>query len=110
VNRLVGYGSAAAALLIMFLPVSADLRVDLHLSCGPGWYALFAHANNSNFDCGAAAFPHLWIAGAVAGAGWAHRAAGSGRLLAVIGCVVVLVVFIAAAALAAFTWWTPKSQ
>lgn len=106
VNRLVGYGSAAAAVLIMFLPVGTvpsfggDGQGKVQVSCGPGWHALFSGVGPVDFGCGGAAQPHLWIAAAIAaaGIGWTQRAAGRGWIVGAVAWILFLTLLIDLAA------------
>ena len=90
VTRVIGFAIVAAGVAIMFLPVRADRSFygDI-VACGSGWQAMFTNVNNYNADgyaCGHAAFPHLWIGGAVAavGIGIAFWGASRGRFLGMI--------------------------
>lgn len=67
---------------------------------------MFSNWNNEEYACGEAAFPHLWIAGAVFAVGmgiafWDGRVFRIRRLLAVVGLAVVLTLLINAAGLIA---------
>jgi hypothetical protein len=96
VTRVVGFAIVAAGVSIMFLPVSANRSFyGDTVACGSGWQATFTNATNYNSDgyaCGHAAFPHLWIAGAVAavGIGVAFWGASRGRFLGMI-CLALVV-------------------
>jgi hypothetical protein len=89
VNKLVGFGSVAVAVLFMFRPVSGT-EDGFHTTFGSGWYALFSIPNNCGLASGRAAVPHLLIAGAIAalGVGIAFRGAGLRRLVTVVGAVI----------------------
>jgi hypothetical protein len=99
VRRVIGFAVVAAAVSIMFLPVSAHVnsyeefaqqiqQISYHADCGSAWHAMFSGDYNTSEDhvCGRAAFPHLWIAGGVAavGMGIAFWGASRGRLLAAV--------------------------
>ena len=69
------------------------------------WQALFSARWNVEYDCGEAAWPHLWIAGAVAavGMGVAFWGAGRGRIVAMVGLVLLLTGLVFGAELMAST-------
>jgi hypothetical protein len=100
VNKVVGFGSVAVAVLIMFLPVSTD-RFGMHENCGSAWRALFASSDNfyCGWSCGAAAVPRLLIAGAIAalGVGIASRGAGRFWALTMVGSVILITLLILSA-------------
>jgi hypothetical protein len=88
----------------MFLQVSTDHFG--HEACGTSWHAMFSPSNNLDYECGEAAFPHLWIAGAVFAVGmgiafWDGRVHRIRRLLAMVGLAVLLTLLINAAGLIA---------
>ena len=86
----------------MFLPVSTD-QFGLHEACGWGWPAMFSSRSNTAYECGAAALPHLWIAGAVAAVGMGIAFWGARRrwLVAMVGLAVLVTVSITIAGLVA---------
>ena len=85
VRRVIGFAIVAAGVSITFLRVShePDQALPEHIACGTSWQAMFSARWNGDYECGHAAFPHLWIAGGVAtvGMGIAFWGAGCGRLL-----------------------------
>ncbi len=98
-RRLIGFVIAAAGVSIMFLPVSTNHFG--HEACGSGWHAVFNSSNNLDYECGEAALPRLWIAGAVVavGMGIAFWGASRRRLLVMVGLAVVVTVLITVAGL-----------
>jgi hypothetical protein len=102
VRRLIGFGVVAAGVAIMFLPVST-VSYGFHEACGSGWPAMFSGRDNTAYECGTAALPHLWIAGAVAavGMGIAFWDAGWRRLVAMVGLAVLVTASITIAGLMA---------
>jgi len=100
--RPIGFGIVLAGWSIMFLPVSTN-QGGFHQVCGTSWQAMFSSRNNTEYECGEAAVPHLWIAGAVfaVGVGIALWSGSRGRLLAMVGLALLLTLLINAAGLVA---------
>jgi uncharacterized membrane protein len=109
VRRVIGFAIVAAGVLIMFFPVShePDQAIPWHIDCGTSWQALFTARWNSDYECGTAAVPHLWLAGGVAAVGMcvAFWGAGRGRIVAMVGLVLLLTGLVFVASGIASTQW-----
>jgi hypothetical protein len=105
IGVVIGLAIVAAGVSIMFLTVSTstyDLNTHANsLACGSVLHAMFSRDTVYEYGCGQAAFPRLWIAGAVAavGMGVAFWWAGRGRSLAMAGLVLIVTGWIFDAAL-----------
>jgi len=101
VRQVIGFTIVVAGVSILFLHVSAYInaydavsgRFGYRAACGSALQAMFDSWGNGNYECGSAAFPHLWVAGGVAavGMGIAYWGESRGRLLAVV-CIPLTVV------------------
>ena len=105
-RRLIGFGVVVAGWSIMFLPVSTNRFGLGREACGTSWAALFAPTNNTDYECGQAAFPYLWIAGAVFAVGmgaafWDERRNRIPGVLALVGLALLLALLIMAAGILA---------
>ena len=100
-RRLIGFGIVVAGWSIMFINVSTN-KLGIHEACGTAWRAMFSQVENSEYECGEAAWPLLWIGGAVFAVGmcvafWDGREDRIRRLLSLVGLAVFLTLVIAAA-------------
>jgi hypothetical protein len=97
VRLVIGFAIVAVGVSILFLPVSADIndesgRFGYRTDCGSALPAMFSELD----QCGSAALPSLWVAGAVAavGMGVAFWGEGRGRLLAAVAIPLLVAGFI----------------